>query len=227
MSEDDCVALWSLPAFAPRDVLAVGGGVACAGAPVAWLTVGRGFGASGFVPLPGAGKHLLVDGRAGRAWCEALEPDELAALDLLRRRSGRIAVDELLCEAGLATLHRAVCALRGVPAPRIGAGTVVARALAGRSAECARSLSIFCALLGDAAGQAALAFGARGGVYVGGALVPRFGDGFARSPFRRRFEARGRERDWLRAVPTVVVRSGAMPRVAGAARAAATSGSPG
>ena len=54
-------------------------------------------------------------------------------------------------------------------------------------------------------GDAALMFGARGGVYIAGGIVPKLGSRFADSAFRERFEAKGRMRPYLAAIPTYVV----------------------
>jgi glucokinase len=64
---------------------------------------------------------------------------------------------------------------------------------------------MFCAMLGTAAGNLALTLGAKGGVYIGGGIVPRLGERFAASQFRERFIAKGRFRDYLTAIPTYVV----------------------
>jgi glucokinase len=54
-----------------------------------------------------------------------------------------------------------------------------------------RTLDLFCALLGGFAGNVALTLGSRGGVFIGGGIVPRLGERFFQSEFRRRFEAKG------------------------------------
>ena len=64
---------------------------------------------------------------------------------------------------------------------------------------------MFCAMLGTVAGNLALTLGARGGVYIAGGIVPRLGERFAASPFRERFEGKGRFHDYLAAIPTHVV----------------------
>ena len=66
---------------------------------------------------------------------------------------------------------------------------------------------MFCALLGTVAGDLALTLGARGGIYIGGGIVPQLGEFFARSPFRARFEAKGRFSAYLAGVPTYVIRA--------------------
>ena len=84
---------------------------------------------------------------------------------------------------------------------------IVARGLDAGAADpvCLRTLDTFCALLGCFAGNAALTFGARGGLYIGGGIVPRLGEHFFRSRFRERFEAKGRFHDYLRAIPTALI----------------------
>ena len=218
MVEDSSIGAWSLPAFAPRDLLQVGGGVAQAGSALVWIAPGASLGAAGFLPLPGGSRYLRIATRAGRAALEAAEPDELALLDLLRR-GGRLDVDELLCDAGIVRLYRGVCRLRGIPAQRLRMEQVVGKALEARCPECARALTIFCALLGDFAARLALALDARGGVYLGGAAVAELADWFRRSPFRRRFDSQGRDRELLRAIPTFVVSRGVVPRMADPLRA--------
>jgi glucokinase len=47
--------------------------------------------------------------------------------------------------------------------------------------------------------------GARGGVYIAGGIVPKLGRRFVESEFRGRFEAKGRFRSYLAAIPTFVV----------------------
>ncbi|MGH7095010.1 MAG: glucokinase, partial [Stellaceae bacterium] len=54
-------------------------------------------------------------------------------------------------------------------------------------------------------GNLALTLGAQGGVYIGGGIVPRLGARLAASPFRARFEAKGRFQTYLAAIPTMVV----------------------
>jgi glucokinase len=70
---------------------------------------------------------------------------------------------------------------------------------------CVETTTMFCAMLGTMAGNLALTLGARGGVYIGGGIVPKLGQIFLDSPFRERFEGKGRLRSYLEAIPTFVV----------------------
>ena len=70
---------------------------------------------------------------------------------------------------------------------------------------CREATAMFCAMLGTVAGNLALSLGAQGGVYIAGGIVPKLGSRFAESAFRERFEAKGRMRPYLAAIPTYVI----------------------
>ena len=108
---------------------------------------------------------------------------------------------------GLVALHDALRALDGAPAVPVSAEEVSTRAQAAACPYCMEALSMFCALLGTVAGDLALTLGARGGIYIGGGVVPRLGEFFAHSAFRTRFEAKGRFQPYLAQIPTWVIRS--------------------
>jgi glucokinase len=60
-------------------------------------------------------------------------------------------------------------------------------------------------MLGTIAGNVAITLGARGGLYIGGGIVPRLGEFFQRSGFRARFEQKGRLSAYLADIPTYVI----------------------
>jgi glucokinase len=68
-----------------------------------------------------------------------------------------------------------------------------------------RTLAMFFAMLGTVAGNLAVTVGALGGVYVGGGIVPQLLREFEASPFRERFIAKGRYREYMEAIPTFVI----------------------
>jgi glucokinase len=64
---------------------------------------------------------------------------------------------------------------------------------------------MFCAMLGTVAGNLALTFRARGGVYLAGGIAPRLADYLAQSEFGARFEAKGRFREYVESIPTTII----------------------
>ena len=87
----------------------------------------------------------------------------------------------------------------------LAAAAITARAVAGSDAACVETAELFLAFLGGFAGNLALTLGSQGGVYIAGGIVPRFGAAFTQTAFRERFEAKGRLRLYLAAIPTYVV----------------------
>jgi glucokinase len=66
------------------------------------------------------------------------------------------------------------------------------------------AVNCFCGILGTFSGNIAVTLGALGGIYIGGGVVLKLGELFHKSPFRERFEAKGRFQQYLSGVPTYV-----------------------
>ncbi|MDD7960672.1 glucokinase, partial [Klebsiella pneumoniae] len=59
--------------------------------------------------------------------------------------------------------------------------------------------------LGGFAGNLAVTLGALGGIYIGGGVVLKLGELFEKSPFRARFEEKGRFESYLASIPTFLI----------------------
>ena len=181
-------------------------GAAAAPPPRATLAVigpGTGLGVAGL--LPTAHGWAAVPGEGGHATLSAADDFDAALLAAVRREHPHVSAERLLSGIGLPVLHRGVAAVLGAPFPALAAEQIVEHGLAGSDVVCSRTLDAFCALLGSFAGNVALVLGARGGVYIGGGIVPRLGERFFQSAFRQRFEAKGRFQAYLQAVPTLLI----------------------
>jgi len=209
----------ALPALPADELRQVGGGAAVPEAPIALLGAGTGLGVSGLLP-DRRGGWLPINGEGGHVTLPAVSARERLVMDGLIQRYGRASAERLLCGQGLVDACAILCAADGVPERALAnAAEVTEAALSGRLPQAVETLDLFCALLGSVAGNLALTLGARGGVYIGGGIVPRLGDRFAQSPFRARFEAKGRFSAYLQAIPVWVITSAQSPALMGAARA--------
>lgn len=167
------------------------------------LGPGTGFGASCFVPAAGAGFAIATE--AGHANLATSSRREEAIIDQLRQRFGHVSIERALSGAGLENLYHAIAAVDRVDVPPRKAAAITDAAIARRCAVSRAALDMFCALLGMVAGDFALTFGARAGVYIAGGIVPRFAGELVQSKFRARFEAKGRYRSYLEPIPTNVI----------------------
>jgi glucokinase len=177
--------------------------------PLAVIGPGTGLGVAGMVPVPGsaglAPGWVALPGEGGHASLSAADDFEAALLKQVRQQYSHVSAERLLSGIGLPLLHSAVATVLGQQASTLTSPDIVQRAVAASDPLCQRTIDSFCALLGSFAGNVALTLGARGGVYIGGGIVPRLGPLFARSRFRERFEAKGRFEGYLRAIPTALI----------------------
>ncbi len=191
---------WGAPPPAPEAV--------ATGMVMAVIGPGTGLGVGGVVRAPG--RWLALPGEGGHATLAPADDFESAVLSAARREFPHVSAERFLSGIGLPVLCRSVAAvLAGAGGgEEVGALTteqIVARGLSGESPACVRTLDLFCALLGGFAGNVALTLGSRGGVFIGGGIVPRLGERFFQSEFRRRFEAKGRFQSFLAGIPTALI----------------------
>jgi glucokinase len=201
----------SIPQLSAGDLRPIGGAAGPAEGPVAVLGPGTGLGAAllvptdrGWRPVPGEGGHVDLAPVTDR---------EAEVVRLLRAECGSGSAELILSGPGLARLHRLLALLDGTPAEPLTAADICARR---DDSRCAATLDAFCALLGSFAGNAALTMGARGGVHLGGGILPRIADVLDGGEFRRRFEAKPPVEDYLRTIPTSLIVA-PTPGLAGAA----------
>lgn len=173
---------------------------------LAVLGPGTGLGVAGLVHT--ACGWQAVAGEGGHVTLAACDDFEAAVLAAARREHAHVSAERLLSGIGLPLLHRSVavvCGRRVDPAMPAEAIVRLGSARSDADADCAQTLAVFCAMLGSVAGNVALTLGARGGVYIGGGIVPRMADLFFASSFRERFESKGRYRGYLGAIPTALI----------------------
>ena len=194
----------------------VGGGRAKANAPIAVIGPGTGLGVSGLIP---ADKHwIALQGEGGHVTVSVTNEREITVLRQLHQRFSHVSAERVLSGPGLINLYDALCVIDGSVPEQLTPPEITRRAADGTCRHCTETVSMFCGLLGAMAGNLVLTLGAFGGVYIGGGIVPSLGKSFASSPFRDRFEDKGRYTDYLAAVPTHVIHS-QLPAFTGLAHA--------
>ncbi len=196
----------------------VGGGAADPAAAIGLLGAGTGLGVSGLLP-DGRGGWVPLQGEGGHVTLPAQDERERTVVDGLVRRYGHASGERVCSGEGLLDCFRVLCEADGVHTHGIDTPAAVTdAALAHAQPQAVAALAVFCAFLGAVAGNLALTLGARGGVYIGGGIVPRLGEAFDASPFRARFEGKGRFAAYLRPIPVWVITAPDSPALLGAAR---------
>lgn len=195
----------ALPHLGRADLQQVGGGTPRTGSVLGVIGVGTGVGVAALVPT--ASGWTALDTEGGHVTFAPFDEREIAILRHAWREHGdtHISAERLLAGIGLDIMYRALAGLNGQRAENLSVPEILQRGIGGECAVCAQTIESFCEMLGTLAGNVALTFGARGGMYIGGGIVPRLGRRFAESGFRRRFEQKGRMSSYLAQVPTYVI----------------------
>jgi glucokinase len=201
-----------------NDFLAIAHAVPRA-SPADWIELQAGEPAPrGTLALVGAGTGLGVaslvwDGARYRAQPSegghvAFAPADETQLELCRylmqTHGGRASAERAVSGAGLKRIHTFL-RQRDPREPALEPPEITARALGDRSSLSAQALSIFIRCYGSFAGDIALAFLARGGVYVCGGIAAKLAARFAEGDFIEAFVFKGRHHDIAASIPVRLV----------------------
>jgi glucokinase len=193
----------AVPLLRADELHQVGGGSGVPGAALALIGPGTGLGVSGL--LASGERWIPIQGEGGHTAFSPMDEREDGVLRVLRDRFGHVSTERVGSGPGLVNIYEALCTLDHVVVRSLKPEQVAEAGLSGDDPQCVEGLGMFCAILGTAAANLVVTLGARGGVYIGGGIVPRLGDYFAASPFRSRFEHKGRFSKYLAEVPVWVI----------------------
>ena len=200
---DFAAVAWALPHLTPKDLQQIGGGKSVPRTTMATLGPGSGLGVSALVPANDA--WAVMTGEGGHVAMAAASREEQDAIAILRERfDGHCSAERVLSGPGLVNLYVALAELAGRGKPTVTPEDVTNLARQGEPLA-RKTLGMFFTLLGTVAADLAVTTGARGGVYIGGGIVPRLAADLEKSGFRARFEAKGRYREYIAAIPTYLI----------------------
>lgn len=194
----------ALPHLEDAECVRIGGGEPMPNAAKAVLGPGSGLGVAALAPTPQG--WWPVAGEGGHVTLPPRDEHEAEILADLREGHWHVSAERVLSGPGLVNVYRAIAHRRAVEIPKtITPPEIVERANKGKDAIARETLNMFFSMLGTVAGDVALTFGARGGVYLGGGILPRVKDMLLRSHFRERFEAKGRLQPYLARIPVYLI----------------------
>ncbi len=194
---------WALPRLGRDDLLTIGGCEPMADAPMAVLGAGTGLGVAAYVP--GAAGGFVIRSEGGHSTLPSGSLREDAIVEALRQRFEHVSSERALSGPGLENIYLAIASIESLVVPERTAPEITQLAMEGGCAISRAALDIFCSMLGDVAGNFALSFGAKGGVFIAGGIAPYIRDYLSRSQFRSRFEAKGRMSHYVEGIPVYVI----------------------
>ncbi|OIJ40725.1 glucokinase [Massilia timonae] len=194
----------SLPALQPDDLAQVGGGAPLAGAAIGLVGAGTGLGVSGLVPS--GERWIPLHSEGGHVAFSPLDEREVTVLRHAWQRYDHVSAERFVSGPGLVLIREALAMSRGMASDKdLSPSDIVTRGLSGGDALSLEAIDCFCGMLGTVAANLAVTLGARGGIYIGGGVVPRLGAYFVASPFRPRFERKGRFSEFTARIPTWLI----------------------
>lgn len=193
----------ALPGLTDAQRLQVGGGTRRQNSVIGLLGPGTGLGVSGLIPADD--RWIALGSEGGHATFAPADEREDLVLRYARKKWAHVSFERVAAGPGLELIYRALAARDKKRAPAsTDPAEVVSRAHEGEPLAL-ETVDCFCGILGTFASNIAVTLGALGGIYIGGGVVPKLGELFMRSPFRQRFEAKGRFEAYLSKVPTYII----------------------
>jgi glucokinase len=202
LNDFEALAL-SLPHLAGSELHQIGGSAPMEHGTKTVLGPGTGLGVAGLVW--GGNDWIAVPGEGGHVTLGAHDERELALLERLRKGREHLSAERALSGPGLSDLYLAVAAAHGDTTEALTPKEVEDRAASGADPIAEQAMDFFVTWLGRFAGDVALVYGARGGIYLGGGIPRKLVRQLASGAFRQAFEAKGRMGAFLAPIPVYVI----------------------
>lgn len=193
----------AVASLGPEHLEQIGGGSVEPGASRVVLGPGTGLGVAGLInisgiwyPVPGEGGHMDMGPRTQR---------DYEIFPHIETIGGRVSGEQILCGRGLVNLYRALCAADGVDPILTQPHEITAAASDGGNVQARETLDLFSAYLGRVAGDLALVFMARGGVYLSGGIAQKIIPVLKNGSLRADFENKEPHAQFMREIPVFVI----------------------
>ena len=196
------------------DLTVIHAGISVPETPRAVIGPGTGLGVAALVPT--AVGWRPVAGEGGHAAFAPPKGKGAQILEIIHQDEEHVSAETLLSGAGLVRLHRAMAVVEGRAPASLSPEQITTRGVTGSDSTCRETLELFCHLLGSTAGDVTLIYGATGGVFLGGGILPRIENILLESTFIDGFRSKGLMSDYLANIPIHLMK-GNHPALLGAA----------
>ena len=194
----------AVPSLMPDEIVSIGDGSPVANMPIVVTGAGTGLGLGALV-FDAVGQAITVQGEGGHIHFAPLDDDEQYVFDYLRQKHHRVSVERLVSGQGIENIYEALHFRAHGNHLRMKAAQISENANLHNDPLCLQTLHMFCAIFGSFAGDAALMYGARGGVFLAGGIMPRMIPFVKQSQFRTRFMAKARLSTFVMPIPTYII----------------------
>ena len=209
---NDLVALaCAVPFLKEKDFAVLQSGLSSPKGRISLVSAGTGLGQAFLVPTVD-GKYFVVDSEGGHADFSPRNKLEAELLFFLQKKFSRISIERVVSGPGLICIYEFIVdhfSLKDSWEQGLGkeemASEIIIRGQEGQSEACEKTLSLFVQLYGALAGNLALQFLSRGGVFLGGGIAPRILPSLSQGSFMDAFLSKGRFEKLMTEIPVKVI----------------------
>lgn len=201
---------YSLPLLGPDDLYTLQTGSSEGGAIKTVVAPGTGLGEG--LLVDGGGSFFAQGSEGGHTDFAPVNSEQLALLSWMRKKSQPVSYEMLIAGPGMAKLYDfcvqyhdldespLVIEAMGLTEDRVPA-IVMGAVEEPRCPLCVLTVALFLSILGSEAGNVALKLYARGGVYLGGGILPRLVDKVSFIGLLNSFLNKGQMSDFMKEIP--------------------------
>lgn len=211
---NDLVAMASsVPCLEDKDVAVLQSGLQVKEGRISVVAAGTGLGQAFLIPTS-SDKYYAVDSEGGHADFAPRNKLEAELLFFLQKKFIRVSIERVLSGPGVIHIFEFIKEQfysgitedwqKGLQNEELVA-EIIRCAVEKKSEICEKTLNLFIELYGALAGNLALQFLAKGGVYLGGGIVPRILPLLKQGPFMQAFLEKGRFKSFLNEIPVKVI----------------------
>lgn len=207
---DLAATAYAIPFLGPEAFAIIQTGTPVSEARVSVVSAGTGLGQAFLVPDKN-GKYTIMDSEGGH--CDFAPRNELESelLFFLQKKYSRVSIERVLSGPGLLDIYKFFITKHAEPEAVDFPATIVERAVAKTCPVCEETVELFVSLYGALAGNLALQYLSKGGVYLGGGIAPKIVPLLQEGGFMQAFLAKGRFEEYLSEIPVKVVMDESAP----------------
>lgn len=184
------------------DLSTITPGIRRENAPMAIIGPGTGLGVAAILPIKG--EWVVVPSEGGHVSLASTGPLET---EIMNRVGGgfEVSAETLLSGAGILRIYDALCGIHGKVIAFNAPEQITEAAVAGSDELAVTAIEVFCRLLGGFSGNVALTYGATGGVYLAGGILPVIRDFLVESQFVTCMKNKGAMSQYLDSLPVELI----------------------
>jgi glucokinase len=167
--------------------------------------VGPGTGLGVAAIAPANGHWAILSGEGGHITLASTGRYENQVIQQIVPEQGRVSAETVLSGPGIHSLYRAICAIEGYPNLADSPAEITGAALSGSDPAATAAFSTFFRLLGGMVGDMILTFGAEGGAFLAGGVLPRVQSLLKTSEFEHCLKDKGEMSHYLEDINVALI----------------------